>query len=113
MDESLRPWGFYEILSDMDDHKVKRITIYAGKRLSLQRHSKRDEHWFILRGRGIITLNENISPAEEGMSFNVPAGVLHRLENSASGEMVLIEVQTGAYFGEDDIERIEDDYGRI
>jgi mannose-6-phosphate isomerase len=108
-----RPWGYYEVLSDGSDHKVKRITVYPGKRLSLQRHRRRAEHWFVLRGEAVVMLGEKELFMKRGDSVNIPEGEIHRIANGGSVPLIYIEVQTGAYFGEDDIERIEDDYGRI
>lgn len=111
--ESRRPWGFYEILSDKADHKVKRITIYPGKRLSYQRHFRRSEHWYILKGKAIITLNDVPHELTAGQSIELPVKSWHRIHNPADTNLVFIEVQTGDYFGEDDIERKEDDFGRV
>ncbi|MBN1664217.1 MAG: phosphomannose isomerase type II C-terminal cupin domain [Deltaproteobacteria bacterium] len=108
-----RPWGFYEVLSDQADHKVKRITVYPGRRLSLQRHQRRDEHWFIISGSTLMTLNAGKMSLEKGQSVDIPRGAAHRIENWGDENAVFIEVQTGEYFGEDDIERLEDDYGRV
>jgi mannose-6-phosphate isomerase-like protein (cupin superfamily) len=107
-----RPWGYFEVLSDGLDHKVKRITVYPGKRLSLQRHRRRAEHWYILRGDALVTLGEKELSLKNGESVNVPQGQAHRIANTGKGPLAFIEVQTGEYFGEDDVERIEDDYGR-
>lgn len=107
-----RPWGFYEVLSDTETHKVKRITIYPKKRLSLQRHKKRKEHWFFVFGEGIVTLDMNEIKVHLGVSIDIDFNVLHRAENTGEENLVYIEVQLGEYFGEDDIERIEDDFGR-
>ncbi|HPB81065.1 MAG TPA: phosphomannose isomerase type II C-terminal cupin domain [Spirochaetota bacterium] len=108
-----RPWGFFETLDERDDHKLKRITVYPGKRLSLQRHQRRSEHWYVVQGTGIIRLgNEDVAVCP-GVSVDIQCGVLHRMENTGSQDLIYIEVQTGDYFGEDDIERIEDDYGRV
>ena len=107
-----RPWGFYTILSDEPDHKVKRIVIKPGQRLSLQRHQKRAEHWYIIHGTAIVTLNGNELECPAGRSINIPKNSWHRVHNSGSENMTFIEIQTGDYFGEDDIERREDDYGR-
>jgi mannose-6-phosphate isomerase-like protein (cupin superfamily) len=107
-----RPWGFYEVLSDMDDHKVKRITVYPGKRLSLQRHRRRSEHWHFIRGEGLVTLDSGEIPVRAGVSVDIAQGGLHRVENTAGENLCFIEVQKGDYFGEDDIERVEDDFGR-
>lgn len=108
-----RPWGHYEVLSDESDHKVKRIIIDPGKRLSLQRHRRRAEHWFILRGEALVTLGEKEVSLKKGESANIPQGKAHRIANVGKDPLTFIEVQTGEYFGEDDVERIEDDYGRV
>ncbi len=110
--ENYRPWGFYEVLSDERDHKLKRITVYPGKRLSLQRHRSRSEHWYIVQGSAVVTLDDREINLEGGSSVDIPKGAAHRIENQGADNMVFIEVQTGDYFGEDDIERLEDDYGR-
>jgi len=111
-DESQRPWGFYEVLLDEPDHKVKRITVYPGKRLSLQRHQKRSEHWHIIKGNAVVTLDDQEIPLGKGESVDIPRGGTHRVANPGQEEMVFIEIQQGDYFGEDDIERFEDDFGR-
>ncbi|MBN1383029.1 MAG: phosphomannose isomerase type II C-terminal cupin domain [Deltaproteobacteria bacterium] len=108
-----RPWGYYEVLSEQPDHKVKRITVFSGKRLSLQRHRKRDEHWYMISGRALVTLDGEELHLVEGQSVNIPRGTAHRVENRGTDNVAFIEVQTGQYFGEDDIERLEDDYGRV
>jgi mannose-6-phosphate isomerase len=108
-----RPWGFYEVLSDEEDHKVKRITVEPGKRLSLQRHKLRREHWFVVHGESIVTVNDNEIKVAGGQAIDIPQGSLHRIANTGTERLVYIEVQLGSYFGEDDIERVEDDYGRI
>jgi len=110
--ENLRPWGFYEILSEGPDHKVKRITVYSGQRLSYQRHSRRAEHWYVISGKAVVTINENRIELTAGQAVDLPAQTWHRIWNSGSDDLLFIEVQTGDYFGEDDIERLEDDYGR-
>jgi mannose-6-phosphate isomerase len=111
-EEDHRPWGYYKVLDDSSDCKVKRIVVYPEKRLSLQRHKKRDEHWFVLAGNARITLNEKIVDLVSGECVDIKRGVLHRVENTGQENLSFIEVQTGDYFGEDDIERIEDDFGR-
>jgi len=110
--EDHRPWGFYRILSDADDCKVKRITVYPGRRLSLQKHRRRAEHWYVFHGTGIVTLDDKDIEVGEGRAIDIPRGSFHRIKNPGEENLVFIEVQTGDYFGEDDIERIEDDYGR-
>ncbi len=107
-----RPWGNFTILSDENDHKVKRIVVKSGQRLSLQRHKLRREHWFVVSGTALVTLgNKNFSLAS-GCAVDIGTGVIHRVENIEEQELVFIEIQLGEYFGEDDIERLEDDYGR-
>ncbi|RLA83309.1 MAG: mannose-6-phosphate isomerase [Deltaproteobacteria bacterium] len=113
MEMDRRPWGYYEVLSDAPDHKVKRIVVKPGARLSLQRHRRRSEHWYIVRGRGIVTLDGREIPVEAGSSVDIPRGSAHRIANTGGEDLVFIEVQRGDYFGEDDIERLEDDYGRV
>ncbi len=108
-----RPWGYYEVLSDEENHKVKRIVVHPGKRLSLQRHTNRAEHWYLLSGEALVTVDREDRPLKSGQSVDIPRGTLHRLKNSGQEIVTLIEVQTGEYLGEDDIERVEDDFGRI
>jgi len=112
-DENQRPWGFYEILSDVSDHKVKRITVYPGQRLSYQRHFHRSEHWFIVSGSAIVTKNGHDIELSVGQSVDIAVKSWHRIRNPGNRNIVFIEIQTGDYFGEDDIERSEDDYGRV
>ena len=107
-----RPWGHYTVLADEVDHKIKRIVVYPGGRLSLQKHHQRAEHWFILSGEGIVTLDGKELNKKGGESVEIPCGSIHRIENHGTFDLSFIEVQTGDYFGEDDIERMEDDYGR-
>lgn len=110
--EDHRPWGFYEILVDAPDHKVKRITVYPGRRLSYQRHFRRSEHWYLIRGKAVVTRNGEEIELASGHAVDVPVATWHRIRNPGPENVVFIEVQTGDYFGEDDIERSEDDYGR-
>ncbi len=111
--EDHRPWGYYVVLADEMDHKVKRIVVSPGKRLSLQRHQRRCEHWHVIQGKAIVTLDDQQIPLEAGESVDIPKGAAHRIQNpGAEQDLVFIEVQRGDYFGEDDIERLEDDYGR-
>ena len=112
MEVDTRPWGRYEVLSDDPSHKVKRITVEAGHRLSYQRHAKRSEHWFVVSGDALVTLDGVEQVVATGEAIDIPAGAAHRIENKGPAPLVFIEVQHGSYFGEDDIERLEDDYGR-
>lgn len=100
------------MLDDAVDHKVKRIVVLPGKRLSLQVHRFRSEHWFVVDGVGAVTVGETIAAIGPGDSVDIPVGTAHRVENTGSGNLVFIEVQHGESFGEDDIVRLEDDYGR-
>ena len=109
---SERPWGKYEVLQESDGHKVKCIWVNPGKRLSYQRHAKRAEHWFIVQGTGEITIDGDVRPIKSGDTVDFGIGVLHRIANTGTEIIIFVEVQTGTYFGEDDIERIEDDFGR-
>ena len=112
-DETVRPWGHYEVLSDGPGFKTKTITVRPGKRLSYQRHAHRSEHWFVVAGTGVVTLDGSAVPVEPGVAVDVPVGVAHRIENTGEAfDLVFVEVQHGEYFGEDDIVRLEDDYGR-
>lgn len=107
-----RPWGCYDVLSAEADSKVKRITVQPGCRLSYQRHAYRSEHWYIVSGSPVLTLDGVDRTMEPGGSVDVPVGAAHRISNPGTEPVVFIEVQCGTYFGEDDIERLEDDYGR-
>jgi len=111
--EDHRPWGFYRVLADEDSFKSKRIVVYPQKRLSLQRHQRRDEHWYILDGHAEVTLDDKTLELGPGESVNMPVGSRHRIKNIGSKDVVFIEIQTGDYFGEDDIERLDDDFGRV
>jgi mannose-6-phosphate isomerase len=107
-----RPWGGYQVLEDAPDHKVKRLVVGAGRRLSYQRHDRRAEHWFVVAGHGMVTLDGSTVEVGPGSAVDVELGTAHRIENTGADELVFIEVQHGEYFGEDDIVRLEDDYGR-
>lgn len=110
-----RPWGSYTVLDDgAPDHKVKRIVVRPGKRLSYQRHARRAEHWFVVSGRGRVTIEGAVRPVGPGDSVDVALGAAHRIEADADAgaDLVFVEVQHGDYFGEDDIVRLEDDFGR-
>jgi mannose-1-phosphate guanylyltransferase / mannose-6-phosphate isomerase len=107
-----RPWGSYQSVDNGDRHQVKRITVKAGERLSLQKHHHRSEHWIVVRGTARVTVNDLVKIVHENESIYIPIGAIHRLENPGKILLELIEVQTGSYLGEDDIIRIEDDYQR-
>ena len=107
-----RPWGSYQSVDNGDRHQVKRIIVKPGGRLSLQKHHHRSEHWIVVRGAARVTVNEAVKTVHENELIYIPIGAVHRLENPGKILLELIEVQTGSYFGEDDIIRIEDDYQR-
>lgn len=108
-----RPWGSFTILDEGADYKVKRIEVLPGKRLSYQRHTRRSEHWFIVSGTAKVTLNGVETLVNTFQTVDIAAQDAHRVENpDPENLLVFIEVQTGEYFGEDDIERLEDDFGR-
>ena len=111
-----RPWGSFEHLLDTDYCKVKRIIVKPGQRLSYQYHHKRSECWVVVQGRATVTLDgkdfEYESDNQLGNIVNIPVGTKHRVRNDEEIDLIFIETQTGTYFGEDDIVRLEDDYGR-
>jgi mannose-6-phosphate isomerase len=107
-----RPWGSYLILDEGENYKVKRIEVLPGKRLSYQRHARRSEHWFVIRGTAKVTLNDRDILVKTGGSIDIPVTAKHRVENPGQELLIFIETQTGDYFGEDDIERFDDDFGR-
>ncbi len=107
-----RPWGNYSVLADEDDHKVKRIVVEPGQRLSYQKHAKRAEHWFVVSGTATVTLDDVDHEVPAGTAIDIAQGQAHRCTNRTDEPVVFIEVQVGTYFGEDDIERLQDDYGR-
>lgn len=107
-----RPWGKYEVLIDEDNHKVKKITVYPGAKLSLQSHNRRAEHWVVVKGTAEIVHGEDLLTLEENESTFIPVGTKHRLGNPGKTNLEIIEVQTGDYLEEDDIVRYEDVYKR-
>ena len=109
----LRPWGTFTVLDEADGFKVKRIEVFPGKRLSYQKHAKRAEHWFVVSGTAKVTLDDKEVLVHSGQSIDIAVGAAHRVENPDSETLVFIEVQQGAYLGEDDIVRLQDDFGRI
>lgn len=108
-----RPWGSYQSLDISEQHQVKRITVKPGGRLSLQKHRFRAEHWIVVRGVARVTVDDLVRDMSENEAVYIPLGAVHRLENPGERPLELIEVQTGTYFGEDDIIRLEDDYKRL
>ena len=107
------PWGNWSVLDSGATFKVKRIEVLPSKRLSYQKHAKRDEHWYIVQGQGLITVDGEEHLLRGGESCNICRGAAHRIHNTGQDLLVFIEVQRGEYFGEDDIVRLSDDYGRV
>ena len=107
-----RPWGWFESLVLGDCFQVKRIFVKPGAALSLQSHKYRSEHWIVVQGIARVTIDDEIKTVTEGQSVYIPLGAIHRMENREQNPMVLIEVQIGTYFGEDDITRYQDMYSR-
>lgn len=108
-----RPWGSFTVLDEGENYKVKRIEVLPGKRLSYQQHSRRAEHWFVVSGTAKVTLNGVEIIVKTGEAVDIGRGDAHRVENpETEGSLVFVETQTGDYFGEDDIVRLDDDFGR-
>jgi mannose-6-phosphate isomerase len=108
-----KPWGSFTQLDSGENYQVKRIEVLPGARLSYQKHSRRAEHWYVVRGIAKVTLNGRDILVSPGESVEIGVGDSHRAENVGDDEtLIFIEVQTGEYFGEDDIVRLEDDFGR-
>ena len=113
METVYRPWGKYEVVQDEPNYKIKIITVEPMKRLSLQYHDFRTEHWTIVEGTCTVILDDQIYKLTNGQSIIIPVGIKHRLKNiSELSKLVVIEVQTGKYLGEADITRVEDDWAR-
>ena len=110
--DEVRPWGAFFILDEGTNFKVKRIEVLPGKRLSYQRHTRRSEHWFVTQGTAKVTLNDREILLKTGECLDILIGDKHRVENPGSETLIFIETQTGDYFGEDDIQRFDDDFGR-
>jgi mannose-6-phosphate isomerase len=112
LESDQRPWGSWHVIDRGEGFQVKRIHVSPGSRLSLQTHRYRAEHWAVVRGVATATVGEETHQVPTGGSIDVPLGAKHRLANDGEDELVIIEVQLGEYTGEDDIVRLEDDYGR-
>lgn len=112
LESAERPWGSWHVLDESQGYKVKRIQVKPGQRLSYQTHKHRSEHWVVIFGIATCVIDGETKVAGPGESVDVPVGAAHRITNEHSEELVIVEVQHGAYTGEDDIARLEDDYGR-
>ena len=108
----IRPWGSWQVLAAGPGYKVKRLHVRPGGRLSYQVHLHRSEHWVVVSGTATCVIDDHGSVLSSGDCTDVPRGARHRLSNEADGELVVVEVQRGDYTGEDDIIRLDDDYGR-
>jgi mannose-6-phosphate isomerase-like protein (cupin superfamily) len=107
-----RPWGTFTVLDEGDGFKVKRIEVLPGKRLSYQKHAQRAEHWVVVQGTAKVTLDDRDIIVQRGEAIDIAIGAAHRVENPGAETLVFIEVQRGEYLGEDDIVRLQDDFGR-
>lgn len=108
-----RPWGTFTVLDEGENFKVKRIEVLPGKRLSYQQHAQRAEHWVVVQGIAKVTLDGRDIVVNPGETVDIAIGMAHRVENPGSEPLVFIEVQRGSYLGEDDIVRLQDDFGRV
>lgn len=108
-----RPWGSFENLLDTDYCKVKQIIIKPGEAPSYQYHFKRSEVWVVVQGKGELKLNDQTTPVSLHQVIHIPKEAKHQIQNTGTKDLVFIEVQLGDYFGEDDIVRLEDNYGRV
>jgi mannose-6-phosphate isomerase len=112
-DHDKRPWGSYTVLDQGDGYQVKRIEVIPGKRLSYQKHAHRSEHWVVVQGQAVVTLDGQDRSLTRGDTVEVPVEAAHRIANPGEAPLVFIEVQRGDYLGEDDIVRLADDFGRV
>ncbi len=111
--ETITPWGSWVVLDSATSHQVKRVSIKPNHRLSYQKHFRREENWFIIQGEALVTLNDVDHHLRMGDFIFIPQEAKHRItNNSAKQDLIFIEIQRGSYFGEDDIVRFDDDYGR-
>ncbi len=111
--ESHRPWGHYKILEDTAERKVKTIFVEPGQRLSLQKHLHRSEYWLVASGAGLVQIGEKEIYLKAGNSVIIPKNTIHRVTNSGKKTLIFVEIQVGDYLEEDDIIRLDDDYGRL
>ncbi len=112
MNHEEKPWGNYRVLHKEQGFQVKRVELNPGCRLSLQKHARRSEKWTVISGSGVATLGAKENPVRKGSFIDIPINETHRLHNTGSDPLVIIEIQLGDYLGEDDIVRLQDDFGR-
>jgi mannose-6-phosphate isomerase len=112
MEHEERPWGNYTVLDEAENYKVKRIEVLPHKRLSYQKHAHRAEHWMVVGGTAKVTLDGKEITVPTGGVIDIAVGAAHRIENVGGEKLVFIEIQRGTYLGEDDIQRLQDDFGR-
>lgn len=108
-----RPWGYFTVLEEDNNFKVKKLFVNPGHRLSLQLHNHRDEQWVVVEGEALVTCGNEQKSLSGFQTINIPKNTIHRIENKSNSPVVIIEVQSGEYLGEDDIVRFEDDYSRV
>ncbi len=113
MQKEIRPWGNFRVIAEGDDYKVKEIVVNSGQKLSLQYHNRRSEYWVVVSGTADIVRGEEQMKLPEGNAVFIPCGLQHRIMNNTKEDLIVIETQIGDYLEEDDIVRIEDDYGRV
>lgn len=111
-ERTVRPWGWYETVSEGAGSKIKRIGVLPGQQISLQKHHRRAEHWVVVQGTAAVTLDAQQLVLQVGQSCDIALGQVHRLANLTGHPLEIVEVQFGDYLGEDDIVRLQDDYGR-
>jgi mannose-6-phosphate isomerase-like protein (cupin superfamily) len=112
VERTQRPWGWYETVSEVAGYKIKRIQVTPGQQISLQKHARRAEHWVVVQGLARVTLGEQVFDLPVGGHCDIALGQVHRLANQTTEPVEIVEVQFGSYLGEDDIVRLQDDYGR-
>lgn len=113
IERTSRPWGWYETVSEVPGNKIKRIGVLPGQKLSLQKHHQRAEHWVVVLGTAEVTVGDRVLTMKPGQHVDIAIGEVHRLANLTADMVEIVEVQFGAYLGEDDIVRLQDDYGRV
>ena len=112
VERTQRPWGWYETVSEVAGNKIKRIGVLPGQQISLQKHHQRAEHWVVVQGVARVTLDERTFDLPTGGHCDIAVGQVHRLANVTTDPVEIVEVQFVSYLGEDDIVRLQDDYGR-